>query len=170
MTRRPLSSRRPMTGRDRAVSEMIFAADSAGSRNEKAIPVLKLPPRPKINAATKRKDTERSEVQRPLVNYLRRHLPAGSVVFAITNHARSRQQVFALMRDGMLPGMPDVGVIVPGPCFLAIECKRPDGGALSDAQRHVQSELTALGVPVLSECRSVEQAVEWLISMGVEFR
>lgn len=165
MSRRPLQRR---TARDRAISDMIFTADSAGAKNERPIAPLKLPPRPKIST-TKRNDTERSEVQRPLVNYLRRHLPVGSVVFAITNHARSRQQVFALMRDGMLPGMPDVGVIVPGPCFLAIECKRPDGGALSDAQRHVQSELTALGVPVLSECRSVEQAVEWLKSMGVEF-
>ena len=160
------------TARDRAISEMIFAADSAGARNERPIaPVAAaLPPLPKRKPPAKRNDTERSEVQRPLVNYLRRHLPIGSVVFAITNHARSRQQVFALMRDGMLPGMPDVGVVVPGPCFLAIECKRPNGGALSEGQKHVQSELTALGVPVLSECRSVEQAVEWLISMGVEFR
>lgn len=133
--------------------------------------------------------SEKVDVQRPLVVYLRRHLPAGSVVFTVPNASRSKQQTFALIRDGMLPGMPDVGVIVPEmayireksstlgfrPAYTAgvffIECKRPDGrGKLSEAQQHVQSMLTALGVPVLAECTSVQQAIAWLHQQGVEFR
>lgn len=114
-----------------------------------------------------RQDLERAQVQRPLVVYLRRHLPAGSVVFAITNHARSRQQIFALMRDGMLPGVPDVCAVLPGGRVLFIECKRPDGGSRNDSQKHVQASLQAIGVAVMQECRSVEQAVEWLRAEGV---
>lgn len=121
--------------------------------------------------------TERTEVQRPLVNFLRGHLPRGSVVFAITNHARSKTQVFALMRDGMLPGFPDIGIIsrvAPqhgGGRFVGfIEAKRPGGGVLSEAQKFVQAEIRELGLPVLAECRSVQEAVDWLREQGVEVR
>lgn len=127
----------------------------------------------------KKNQSEKTDVQRPLVTYLRKHLPLGSVVFATTNHARSKQQIFALMRDGMLPGVPDICVCVDGArlivpqsqafvCF--IECKHPDGGRLSDNQIHVQAEIKALRVPVLEECRSVEQAVAWLHQQGVPVR
>lgn len=122
------------------------------------------------------KQAEKVEVQRPLVIYLRRHLPHGSVVFAVPNGARSKNQIFSLMRDGMLPGVPDICVCVDGRRLVTpqsqawvgmIECKAPDGGRLSDAQTHVQGELVAMRVPVLSECRSVEQAVAWLHQQGV---
>lgn len=125
---------------------------------------------------------ERKEVQRPLVNYLRKHLPAGSVVFAVTNHARSRTQTFALIADGMLSGMTDVVVLVDrrhvvglqgtsGPPWIGcIENKDPEGGSLSDNQKFVQSELRAMGAAVLEECRSVEQAVAWLHQQGVPVR
>lgn len=121
---------------------------------------------------------ERDEVQRPLVNYLRKHLPPGSVVFSVPNHARSKMQVLALIRDGLKPGFPDLGLLVnmstaaelrpPLVCF--IENKHPDGGVLSAAQEHTQGELVALGFPVLCDCRSVEQALEWLRKQGVEIK
>lgn len=126
--------------------------------------------RHRVRITKKPDQAERHSVQRPLVTYLRRHLPAGSVVFAITNHARSREQVFALLADGMQPGMPDVGVVLAGARLLLIECKRPDGGSLSDAQKHTQGLLEALGVPVLKECRSKEEAVAWLREQGVFVR
>lgn len=119
---------------------------------------------------------EKVEVQRPLVVHLRRHLPEGSVVFAIPNLSRSRQQTFALLRDGMLPGVPDLCIIIPrdgcitDPSVFFIECKHPDGGTLNDAQREVQRQLEWCSVPVLSECRSVRQAVDWLQKHGVQFR
>lgn len=124
--------------------------------------------RHRVRVTKKPDQQERHNVQRPLVTYLRRHLPTGSVVFAITNHARSRAQIFSLLRDGMQPGFPDIGIILAGPRFLAIECKRPDGGSLSDSQIHTQALLAAAGVPVLAECRSVSEAVEWLREQGVE--
>src|SRR5262245_16945147 len=89
---------------------------------------------------------EREEVQRPLIVYLRRHLEPGSVVFSVPNMARSRQQTFTLIRDGMLPGVPDVCVLTTRskqvcgdddwiehvtPWVGFIECKRPGGGSLS---------------------------------------
>lgn len=126
------------------------------------------PPKP-------RNDAERREVQRPLIVYLRRHLAEpDSVVFAIPNLARSQQQTFALIADGMLPGIPDVCVVtrdVRGARWAGfIEAKAPDGGRLSDAQKHVQAQIRALGFPVLAECRSVQAAVDWLSEHGVAFR
>jgi hypothetical protein len=128
---------------------------------------------------------ERDLVQRPLVVWLRKHLPDGSVVFAVPNLARSRQQLFSLIRDGMLPGVPDICIIttrtrmmcgddgmIPHttPWIGFIECKRPDGGTLTDAQIVVQGQLGALRVPVLAECRSVAEAAAWLKEQGVALR
>jgi hypothetical protein len=131
-------------------------------------------PYPSSKARQPLKQTEKTEVQRPLVVYLRRHLPADSVVFAIPNAARSRAQIFSLMRDGMLPGAPDICVITrdaDGKRWLGfIECKHPNGGRLSDVQIEVQARIGALGFPVLSECRSVEQAVAWMHQQGVPVR
>lgn len=110
--------------------------------------------------------------QRAVVTYLRKHLPAGSIVFAITNHSRSRMQSFALTAMGMLPGMPDLCVITPNayssvPLLLCIEMKAPDG-RVSDVQLHTQQTLRALGVPVLAKCTSTQEAVEWLRKQGVQ--
>ena len=125
--------------------------------------------------------------QRAVVVYLRKHLPLGSIVFAITNHSRSKHQTFALIAQGMLPGMPDVGVLVPSHplsrpmpqqyhlysphrhCLFFIEMKS-DTGKLSEAQRNTQELLRDLGVPVLSECRSVDEAKIFLQKLGVQFR
>lgn len=124
------------------------------------------PPRKKPDQA------ERRSQGRGVV-YLRRHLPMGSLVYAVPNSARSQAHRFALMRDGMLPGMPDLGIIVPWPePFLhrtfRIEWKREGGGVLSPAQIHIHEQLRALGVPLLSECRSTQEAVDWLREQGVE--
>ena len=105
--------------------------------------------------------------QRAVVSYLRKHLPEGSVVCAVTNHSRSREQTFFLVAQGMLPGMPDLLIFTPGPAVHAIEMKGPDG-RLSDAQRHVQGLLTALGVPVLAECTGIDEARDWLREQGVK--
>lgn len=107
------------------------------------------------------------------VIFLRKHLPRGSLVYAIPNASRSREHRFSLLRDGLLPGMPDLGIIVPWPePFLhrtfRIEWKRPGGGALSQSQIEVHAQLRALGVPLLSECRGTDEAVEWLREQGVK--
>lgn len=109
------------------------------------------------------------------VIYLRKHLPRGSLVYAVPNHSRSRMQTFALMREGLLPGMPDLGIIVPWPephyhRTFRVEWKRENGGRLSESQLRVHEQLRQLGVPLLEECRTIEQCVAWLRAEGVDIQ
>jgi hypothetical protein len=144
--------------------------------------------KPTRAASTPARQSERIDVQRPLIVYLRKHLPAGSVVFAVPNLARSREHTYTLIRDGMLPGVPDICILTSTTAMLCgddethsmipwstpwvgfIECKRPGGGVLSDAQREVQSFIRALKIPVLAECRSIPEAAQWLHEQGVVLR
>lgn len=132
---------------------------------------------------TPRKKPEQKErkSQGAAVTYLRRHLPRGSLVYAIPNMARSPAHRFALIRDGMLPGMTDLCIIVPdhdAQSFRSfyVEWKRAfgprggNGGALSDAQIEVQRQLRDAYVPVLAECRSIEECAAWLREQGVEIQ
>ena len=127
--------------------------------------------------------SEKKEVQQPLVAYLRKHLPLGSIVHAEAIQPVSENHRFAMQRDGVQFGMPDIVVIVPEislfergitlvcPRHYYIECKRPGkGGKLSPSQIHTQGLLEDMGCNVLRECRSVAQAVEWLTADGVKFR
>lgn len=128
-------------------------------------------------APAKKRAKPEALAQRAIVNGLKRRLPAGSLIFAITNHSRSKNQTFFLMSQGMLPGMPDIGVIVPpyhysplyGRLFL-IEVKDPNGGSLSDNQKRVQEDLRTLGVPVLAECRDLKEALVFFRNHSVPLK
>ena len=113
-------------------------------------------------------------LQRATVNFLRKHLPPGSLVWAMTNHSRSQNQTFALIAMGMLPGMPDLGVLIPfqrgaGPGIYFIEMKAPKG-SVSATQERVHGLLQDMGIPVLAKCESAKQAADWLEAQGVKFR
>lgn len=126
---------------------------------------------PRGHPRRKPEQREKKEVQQPLVIFLRKHLPLGSVVHAQAIQPVSENHRFAMQRDGVQFGMPDLLVIVPGPAFYFIEAKHPDGsGRLSSTQQHTQGLLEDMGCAVLRECTSAAQAVEWLQSKGVKFR
>lgn len=80
------------------------------------------------------------------------------------------------MSQGMIPGWPDLGVLVPGrfvrdwraPYWLAKIEMKDAGKHTSHTQDDVHAQLRALGVPVLSECCDLEQAVVFLRGQGVE--
>lgn len=126
------------------------------------------------------KQREKVEVQRPLVFYLRKHLPAGSIVHAEAIQPLNENHKFAMQRDGVQFGMPDIlvivrmkvgslstGIISSKPCFFFIECKSAKG-TMSASQHHTQALLIAAGCNVLPMCRSVEEGVAWLRGLGVE--
>ena len=113
---------------------------------------------------------EKTLVQRPLVVRLRKHLPRGSVVHAQAIQPLNTNHKFAMQRDGVQFGMPDIDIYVPrdgGFWHGKIECKDPEGGVLSNTQIHTQQLLMDMGVPVLRACRSVEEGVAWLRAQGV---
>ncbi len=107
------------------------------------------------------------------VQWLREHLPTGSVVFAIGNEseakaktpkARARYQ-WRRIAAGVCPGFPDVGVALPDGRTLYIENKSRTGG-LSKNQREVHAELRAGGHTVFV-ARTIEQTRAGLIAAGV---
>lgn len=121
---------------------------------------------------------ERMQVQRPLVNFLRRHLPSGSKVLFIPNGTArsSRNHIFMLIADGLEQGTPDLEIILPfgtydvqrvprGVC--RIECKREEGIKPSDNQALRIAEHEALGIPCFV-AGSVAEAVDWLRKQGVQ--
>lgn len=124
------------------------------------------PSPPKIKRAPVKREAPR---QRAVVNGLRRRLPEGSLIWATTNHARTRNQTFFLISQGMVPGMTDLFVLIEGPRLFGIEMK-DEGKRASENQLFVHAQLRALGVPVLSECCELEQAVEFLRGQGVEVK
>lgn len=103
-------------------------------------------------AAPKRKNgaPERA-VQRAIVAYIRQVCP-GAIVAAITNEERGRGKTAlararfgaARRRSGVVTGMPDVLVLLPGGRTLLIEVKAP-GGVLSEAQAAVHGRIRSAG-------------------------
>lgn len=139
--------------------------DAMAQGDVEALEEIGAAPEPKQRAKPEKHEALR---QRAVVTYLRKHLPLGSLVFAITNHSRSREQTFFLLSQGMLPGMTDLGVLVAGR-FYAIEMKNP-GGRLSSNQERVQGALEDQGVPVLKMCEGVPDVVAFFDRWGVQWR
>lgn len=121
--------------------------------------------------------------QEAVVEWLRLVLPEGSKVFAIKNEEAPKsknkwgQVQFQKMRKsaGVLSGMPDLGLDMPGR-FAYIEMKAPadeaDGhkaGIVSSGQQDMHAALTANGHPV-GVATDIESARFFLLSIGVELR
>jgi len=66
---------------------------------------------------------------------------------------------------GVMPGMPDLLFIGPGPALFALELKR-DGGRMSEAQIAVHSHLMACGCGYLMT-NSIDEAVATLKALGI---
>lgn len=124
--------------------------------------------------APKRKNgSPERDFQCDQVRWLRDHLPAGSVVFAVKNEhvARSRSPKaiarFYAMREaeGVVSGFPDIGIALAAGRVLWCENKSPRG-TLSDAQRDMHAVLRALGHTVFV-ARTIDQTRAGLIAAGV---
>lgn len=125
-----------------------------------------------LGTTPKRNGHPERDVQRAVVAFLRRALPAGSVVAAVPNEERGRAQTkeararFGQARkmSGVVSGFPDLIVAIPGR-VLFLELKAPKG-VLSDAQRDLHPRIRALGHPV-HIVRSIEDAEAAMIAEGV---
>lgn len=86
--------------------------------------------------------TEHAE-QVALVNKLR---AKGYLVFAIPNGgARNPIGAARLKAEGVLPGVPDLCVLLSGGRLLWVEMKRAKGGRISKAQKAMHKAMDALG-------------------------
>lgn len=109
-------------------------------------------------------------MQASLIAYLEAVLPAEAVIFAVPNAARREKGKRAGNAvPGLKPGIPDIGIILPGPLFLMIESKREIGGRLSQDQSDIIAKLNHLEVPN-AVARSIEDVRLFLRSIGVKTR
>ena len=68
------------------------------------------------------------------------------------------------MRFGY-PGSSDIIGVCPDGRFLAVECKRPKGGRLSDKQREFLNKVNKLGGVAIVVC-TVNALAQWMSMLG----
>ncbi|WP_338928368.1 VRR-NUC domain-containing protein [Roseomonas mucosa] len=100
-----------------------------------------------MNAISPRLSPER-QIQRTLFAKLTEALPLGSAVIHVPNEDATGSAAYGQqkIRDGMLPGCPDLLILVHGRAYW-LEVKAPNG-RVSDAQRRAHPRLRAAGSPV----------------------
>jgi len=101
--------------------------------------------------------SEEDQIQKAVVEYLRTAFP-DFVTFSIPNGSnKSRAQAGLFKATGLLAGMPDLGVLMPGRVvFMEIKASR---GSLTKSQQELFPEITGLGHPVWV-CRSVDDVAD----------
>jgi hypothetical protein len=100
--------------------------------------------------------------------FIRYACPA-SIVFAVPNGgARSATEAAILIGQGVLPGAPDLVLIVEGGHVLLIELKAPKG-RITEAQVAFRNRCWGLDIPY-AVCRSVDDIEAFLRDCGVPMR
>ncbi len=109
-----------------------------------------------------------AQVHKAILHWLQRAYPKALVHHSANEVSLSggaaRAAVGKAKGLGMVPGWPDLTILLPGGRAVFIEVKT-DGGKLSDAQRDVHARLIAMGFPV-SVCRSVDDAQRFMGMVG----
>lgn len=107
-------------------------------------------------------------LQRAIVDYLRAVAPQ-CLVFAIPNGGfRTAAEAGILQATGVVKGIPDLGLLLPGGAIRFIEIKTAEG-ALSKAQRAIFDRFLSMGQPY-AVCRSIENVRVALQHWNVETR
>jgi hypothetical protein len=129
---------------------------------------------PPIKARKKRSRGERAvnpyerDIQRAVVTQLRAIVPPDYIVQANVQERQGRQASIFARSQGQVPGWPDIAVWGDGRVWL-IELKDRHG-VLTKSQKDLHPRLSAAGFPVLPICRSVEEAIDFLIQHGARLR
>ena len=126
---------------------------------------------------TIRRASPERAVQVTLRRWLELVLPVGTIVFAVKNeHAPKHADPIARARffskrkaEGVLPGFPDLGALMPGPQTVLFEVKAPKTGVVSDVQDGLHTRLRTLGYPVVV-ANSIETARGGLQALGIPLR
>lgn len=86
-----------------------------------------------------------SDAQRNVVLWLKRR----RLVWCAVPNGGKREKLTALtlQREGLVSGVPDILIFSPSGRFvgLALEMKHPEGGTISDEQRHFAAKLIRCG-------------------------
>lgn len=109
-----------------------------------------------------------AEIQAAIVEWVRTVAPQ-VVIFAVPNGGlRSKSEAARLKWTGVLAGVPDLCLVLPGGRSAFWEVKAP-GGRISPAQDAMFFRLGRMGAPVAT-MRSIEDARAELERLGVATR
>jgi hypothetical protein len=109
-----------------------------------------------------------TQIQASIVAYLRQVCPH-CITFAIPNASRRKPGARASNGvPGLLPGMPDLGIIAPGGKVFLIEVKTDKTG-LSKSQRELRLRFVGMDVPV-AIARSIDDVRKALAHWDIESR
>jgi len=130
-------------------------------------------------AAVRRKLTPKErETQRAVLDYLTLALPPGSKVHHVANESmvdpswsseRKASYFKARARDGVLPGFPDLAILLPGGRTVWLEMKRPIYGVPSADQLSLHREMREIGHAV-DIASTLEGVQAFLRGAGVPLR
>lgn len=109
-----------------------------------------------------------AKIQAAIVAYVRAVAP-DVLCFAVPNGGlRTKSEAALLKWTGVLAGIPDLILVLPGGGMAAWEVKTPSG-VLSKDQQAVWLRLMAMGTP-RAVVRSVDDARRELAALGIETR
>ena len=84
------------------------------------------------------------------------------LIFAIPNGGkRSRLEAICMKREGVLAGIPDLQIILPGQKVIWIEMKKRKGGSVSKVQKEIHAKLQELG-HLVCVAKGAKEAVEYI--------
>ena len=108
---------------------------------------------------------DEARIQASVVDYVRTVAP-DLVIYAVPNGGlRTKAEAALLKWTGVLSGVPDLALVLPGGRSAFMEIKTPKG-VLSEAQRGMRMRFIRMGVPCAT-VRSIEDARLFLAQLGV---
>jgi hypothetical protein len=130
------------------------------------MPYHNLSPTINICAPSRRRRAQPERaIQRAVLDHLAWRAPAGVMWFHIPNGGYRKPVEAAILKaDGVISGMPDLGLVVAGRAYF-LELKAP-GGRLSQTQRDCHEMLRAAGAVVMTAA-GVDEAMSALQDMGI---
>lgn len=148
----------------RAAAEALTPTDNACTPTDNATAPPQIAP---ATPTDKRRRHEEDDLQRATAELVRRKYARRCIAFHVPNGGRrNRTEAARLKGMGVLAGVADWIVLLPGGRFAAIELKRRDGGYLSPAQKHFRDTVEALGGAwyLARTVEEFEQAMEELLT------
>lgn len=107
-------------------------------------------------------------VQAAVIGYIRRCVPLAMVWSTPNEGRRTVAERGRLLRLGLLAGVADLTVLLPGPMVIFLECKSPTG-RVSEAQDAFAAGVTARGAHWAC-VRSIEDVRAALAGWGIATR
>lgn len=94
--------------------------------------------------------------------YCLKHHKPRCVIYSVPNDGYNVKEQMVKRATGLLPGVSDLVIMLPGPLSIYVEVKIESGGVQSDAQKEFEQTVTALGFRYVI-VRSLDEFKEFIM-------